>query len=130
LEEKPHKWSDSDFQRVMAEGRRALETSQAVLKSMGAKPTKVVQRPISKAPRPIVPLRGGPIRAFKPENQRKAFVQPILDNKGWSIGDWAQESKVDFHTAQNYLDNKRKAYKSTVEKLAKSLGVDVSLMPN
>ena len=34
---------------------------------------------------------------------RKAFVTPILDEKGWSILDWANEAEVAYHTAADYL---------------------------
>jgi hypothetical protein len=54
---------------------------------------------------------------------RKSFVQPILDERGWSIEDWAKESKVDFHTANDYLKGITEPYPSTRKKLAVSLGV-------
>src|SRR6202040_1629360 len=31
--------------------------------------------------------------------KRRLFVLPILDRKGWSILEWADESKVNFNTA-------------------------------
>jgi len=33
-------------------------------------------------------------------------VMPILGRKGWSIHEWAVESRVDFHTANKYLKGK------------------------
>ncbi|HEV2521803.1 MAG TPA: helix-turn-helix transcriptional regulator [Candidatus Acidoferrales bacterium] len=68
-------------------------------------------------------------RDAKPTNERDLFVRPILDKKGWSILDWAKDSGVDFHTANNYLKGKTKPYKSTRTKLAKSLGVEVQKLP-
>jgi hypothetical protein len=63
-------------------------------------------------------------------NKRKSFVMPILEKKGWSVLEWATHSEVDFHTADNYLKDKTKSYKSTRTKLAKSLGVDVQELPS
>jgi lambda repressor-like predicted transcriptional regulator len=65
-----------------------------------------------------------------PANDRKSFVIPILNKKGWSILDWAGNSGVDFHTANNYLKGKTKPYKSTRTKLAASLGVEVQRLPD
>jgi lambda repressor-like predicted transcriptional regulator len=56
-------------------------------------------------------------------------VQPILAKNGWSIHDWAIESEVDFHTANNYLKGKSKPYRSTRKKLADSLGISVQDLP-
>jgi hypothetical protein len=64
-----------------------------------------------------------------PTGERKSFVLPILDKKGWSILDWAHNSGVDFNTASNYLKGKTKPYKSTRAKLANSLGVEVLKLP-
>src|SRR5258708_2480699 len=60
---------------------------------------------------------------------RAAFVKPILERKGWSILDWAIESRVDFHTASDYLKGKTKPYPSTRKKLADALGVPVRDLP-
>jgi hypothetical protein len=65
----------------------------------------------------------------KHENERESFVKPILDKKGWSILDWANEAGVDFHTASGYLKDTRKPYRSTRKKLAAPLGVDVEDLP-
>jgi len=62
-------------------------------------------------------------------NSRKDFVIPILEQKGWSILDWAGESGLDFHTANDYLKGTTKPYRSTRVKLAKALGVDVEVLP-
>jgi hypothetical protein len=37
------------------------------------------------------------------QTARKAFVMPILHKKGWCVLEWATESNVDFHTANDYL---------------------------
>ena len=61
--------------------------------------------------------------------RRKAFLQPILDKKGFSVHDWANEADVDFHTANDYLKGSTKPYQSTRKKLADALGVKVEDLP-
>ena len=61
--------------------------------------------------------------------RRGASVRPILDEKGWSILDWASNSHVDFHTAHDYLKGITKPFSSTRKKLADSLGVAVIDLP-
>lgn len=63
------------------------------------------------------------------EEERTAFVTPILVKKGWSILDLANQSGVDFHTVQSYLSGKRKSYSSTRKKLAEALGVEADDLP-
>lgn len=63
------------------------------------------------------------------ENERRAFVIPLLEQKGWSALEWAVEAGVDKATANDYLDNKTKPYRSTRLKLAKALGVPVEQLP-
>jgi lambda repressor-like predicted transcriptional regulator len=60
---------------------------------------------------------------------RNEFVQRILDEKGWSILDWANEAGVSHVTAGAYLRGKTKTYRSTRVKLAKALGVLVAELP-
>jgi hypothetical protein len=62
-------------------------------------------------------------------NAREAFVLPILKQKGWSTNDWAQESKVDFHTADDYLKGETHPYRSTRKKLAVALGLAEDKLP-
>jgi hypothetical protein len=63
------------------------------------------------------------------DGTRAAFITPILEKKGWSILDWANNSGVDFHTANDYLRGSTKPYASTRKKLADSLGVTVDELP-
>jgi len=60
---------------------------------------------------------------------RSAFIVPILEKKGWSILEWATESDVDFHTADNFLKGLTKPYRSTRKKLAQSLGLEPEGLP-
>jgi hypothetical protein len=61
--------------------------------------------------------------------ERKTFVMRILDRKGWSILDWANEANLDFHTVNDYLKGKTKPYRSTRKKMAEALGVTVDDLP-
>jgi hypothetical protein len=70
-----------------------------------------------------------PERRTTATDERRSFISVILDNKGWSILDWAINSGVDYHTAKNYLTGKTNPYKSTRAKLATSLGVEVQKLP-
>jgi hypothetical protein len=61
---------------------------------------------------------------------RRAVVEPLLLEKGWSHWDWASESNVDHHTVNHYLSGAtKKLYPSTRLKLAKSLGLNVKSLP-
>jgi len=62
-------------------------------------------------------------------NTRERFARRILARKGWSVHDWANEAKVDFHTANNYLRGKTNPYPASRLKLARALGVDVERLP-
>jgi len=62
-------------------------------------------------------------------NQRGAFLKPILDQKGFSVHDWARQADVDFHTANDYLNGKTNPYKSTRRKLADAIGLKVEELP-
>jgi hypothetical protein len=66
----------------------------------------------------------------QPLAARELFVCPRLVEKGWSIHDWAKQSGVDFHTADDYLKGRRRCYPSTRKKLADSLGVGVVQLPD
>jgi len=61
---------------------------------------------------------------------RKAVVLPILEERGWSVLDWATNSGVDFHTANDYLKGRTKPYRSTRKKLAESLNLDAHQLPS
>jgi ribosome-binding protein aMBF1 (putative translation factor) len=60
---------------------------------------------------------------------RREFVQKILEEKGWSILDWANEAEVSHATAMDYIQEKTRPYRSTRLKLAKALGVPVDQLP-
>ena len=61
--------------------------------------------------------------------QREAFFRPLLENLGWSIHDWAKNSNVDFHTANDYIKGNTSPYPSTRKKLADSLRINAKEMP-
>ena len=62
-------------------------------------------------------------------NPREAFILPLLDNKGWSILDWANEANVSYHTAADYLSGTKNPYRSSRSKLAKALGLTANQLP-
>jgi hypothetical protein len=65
----------------------------------------------------------------KPGNQREVFVRSLLEEKGFSVHDWASRANVDFHTADDYLKGKTNPYPTTRKKLADALGVEVTKLP-
>lgn len=62
-------------------------------------------------------------------NLRQAFVLPLLEQRGWSVFEWANEASVDHATAIDYLRNIRKPYPSTRVKLANALGITPDQLP-
>jgi hypothetical protein len=60
---------------------------------------------------------------------RRDFVLPLLEEKGWSVLDWAKNSKVDVHSANGYLKGETRSYRSTRKKLAESLGLKARDLP-
>jgi len=87
-----------------------------------------------------VDVRRGPIEATKqsvcPEGTqknlaetRKAFIEPMLTEKGWSILQWAMEAEVAYNTVADYVSGKKNPYPSTRVKLAKALGVSANRLP-
>jgi hypothetical protein len=68
-------------------------------------------------------------QAIGENNPRRAFVLPLLEERGWSILDWANEAEVDHATAIDYLDNKTKPFRSSRLKLAKALKIPVEQLP-
>ena len=60
---------------------------------------------------------------------RRAYVQPLLDKRGWSVPEWAEKAKVSRHTAQSYLDADRKTYHYNRRKLSDALGVSFDEFP-
>jgi lambda repressor-like predicted transcriptional regulator len=71
-----------------------------------------------------------PAAPTAPEDRgRKAFVMPILREKGWSILDWANEAGVSSSAAHDYLANRRRQFASTRLKLAKALGISIQQLP-
>ncbi len=80
-------------------------------------------------PKSASSLAAPPEPAEKPKPSREEFVKPILETKGWSILDWANEAEVSYHAATDYMAGTRRSYPSTRAKLAKALGVSVQELP-
>lgn len=62
-------------------------------------------------------------------SERKSFVLPILERKGWSTHRFAVEAEVDFHTANDYLEGRTRPNRSTRKQLADALGIAVDHLP-
>jgi lambda repressor-like predicted transcriptional regulator len=60
---------------------------------------------------------------------RRAFIEPLLEKKGWSTFDWAIEATVDPNTATDYLAGTTRPHRNTRKKLADALGVPVEQLP-
>jgi hypothetical protein len=63
------------------------------------------------------------------DSERRKLIQPLLDSKGWSLVEWADDAKVAYHTVADYMAGKRKQYASTRKKLAESLGLSIQQLP-
>lgn len=96
---------------------------------------------ISKAENDWWQNRRGRVTAEEPANvrgprdaealaaQRRAVVEPILLEKGWSVLDWAAEANVDYNTASDYLNGLTNPHRRTLVRLAKALGLRASDLP-
>ena len=87
----------------LKQARELLRVVKSELKSIKSRTSKSEKRPQS----------------------RWEFVKPHLDKKGWTKNRWAVIAEVKPSTVQNYLDGRR-TYPSTLEKLAKALGIEVA----
>jgi hypothetical protein len=91
---------------------------------------KVAAEPVQDGPTFLVALwDSGRVHIEEAQNKRKAFVGPLLESRGWSILDWAKDSGVDFHTANDYVNGETKPFLSTRKKLADSLGINAKDLP-
>ena len=77
---------------------------------------------------PVWPVEGPEVLREKRAQARRAFIEPILDQKGWSQLELATEADVDDKTVRNFLDGVG-AFRSTRLKLASALGVPVERLP-
>jgi hypothetical protein len=68
---------------------------------------------VDTAGKPIIKPTGAKVIETKPKTvekiSRREFVMPLLEGKGWSILDWANEANVSHATAQDYLGQQDKA---------------------
>jgi hypothetical protein len=62
-------------------------------------------------------------------SSRKAVIEPLLVERGWSTGDWASHANVDYNTADDYLNNRSNTRRDTIKKLADALGISPGEMP-
>ena len=60
-------------------------------------------------------------------NERRRVAERLLNKKGWTFNEWAQNSgSVDWHTVRDYVEGKYRPRPGTLKKLADSLGISVS----
>jgi lambda repressor-like predicted transcriptional regulator len=79
---------------------------------------------------PLLKMAKLQFQFFNPvATRRKAFVEPLLDAKGWSVAQWAEAAKVSRHTAKDYMEAKRKTNHSNRRLLADALGVSFQEFP-
>jgi hypothetical protein len=90
--------------------------------------TKREGTPASPVP-PALPEAALPAAPPLLANERRKVVEPLLDAKGWSVLDWANEAGVAHATAMDYLDLKTRPYPSTRLKLANALGISQDQLP-
>ncbi len=64
------------------------------------------------------------------EEKRRAFVEPLLREKGWSPLQWSIEAEVAYHTAADYLAGTTKPHRKSRVKLARALGISPNLLPD
>jgi lambda repressor-like predicted transcriptional regulator len=67
--------------------------------------------------------------ALLPQDKRKAVMQALLAERGWSINDLASHAGIDFHTANRFVEGSGKCYSSTRKKLADAFGMSVDKLP-
>jgi hypothetical protein len=60
---------------------------------------------------------------------RRSVVEPLLAQKGFSVSQWALEARVDFHTANDYLEGTTRPRPGTRLELARALGIPVDQLP-
>jgi len=83
----------------------------------------------ARPPHPPAFTSTDPTESTPATHPRKIFVDPILEEKGWSVLDWANEAEVAYHTAADYLAGKTTPYSSSRLKLAKALNVSIQRLP-
>lgn len=69
------------------------------------------------------------VRTQEPASHKESLIRGILERKGWSLFDLAQEARVDPHTVNDYLKGKTTPYRSTRKKLADALGLPIEDLP-
>jgi lambda repressor-like predicted transcriptional regulator len=69
------------------------------------------------------------VRVRESQIRRESVVNPILEEKGWSLLEFAQEANLDSQTVNDCLKGKTTPYRSTRKKLADALGLRVEDLP-
>jgi lambda repressor-like predicted transcriptional regulator len=64
------------------------------------------------------------------EEKRRASIEPLLREKGWSPHQWSVEAEVAYHTASDYLSGKTRPNRKSRLRLAKALGINPNQLPD
>jgi hypothetical protein len=113
--------------QLRAEIRDVVNAELRVLEAEGKLARRADDEVDSTRAKPANCATGGGTQAQTPN--RAEFILPMLREKGWSILEWASNSDVDFHTANDYLKGATNPYASTRKKLADGLDIDVKNLP-
>lgn len=77
------------------------------------------------------PVQEASDAAHERASQRRMFLDPILDEKGWSPGQLADKAGLDRHVIQHYMDGTTaRPRRSTRKQIADALDIDVKKIPS
>jgi len=113
-------------------GKQAAAYSAAGINLASASPLLLMVHEAAQIPPPPLPPEvQAQVEAptTRLADTRRAYVLPLLEEKGWSILEWATEAEVAYHTTADFLAGKTNPYRSSRLKMARALGVTVQQLP-
>ncbi len=129
----PHETIPEDLVRMVLAQQYGIKPEEVTWKQIRSAVAELlpVYPAITLVPSPVCSgLTQGAIESnVEQKMSRRAFIEPLLKAKGWSILDWANEADVSHATAMDYLKGKTSPYRSTRLKLAKALDISVDQLP-
>jgi hypothetical protein len=111
-----------------AEARRYRSEQEQNQRETSTLPNPSQTEPPGATPQASVSSAITPSRA-QCVGSRKAVLEPLLTHRGWSTLDLAQAARVDYNTANDYLNGLTNPRRDTLKKLADALGVSPTEMP-
>lgn len=87
------------------------------------------ETPSEIAPDTALGLTENEVETTSKEKSRRAVVEPILKDKGWSLEEWANKAGVDRRTIFDYLKGKTNPRPMNLKAMADSLGLTVRDLP-